>query len=372
MKTVLIAGGGSGGHITPGLALAEQCVALGVHPILLHAPRQIDKEMLAGEPFEAHALPASPPSLNPSRAIKCLLGFAQSRRALRSLSKVHEIAGVITIGGFTAAAAGAVAREANWPLAVLNLDAVPGRANRVLCRWSTKNFTVHPHPNFPGVLSSHPIRKAAVVSGKKAENKIRMGLEADRPTLLVTGASNGASTINTLIPQLAQQTPQAFAGWQVLHLAGSSHIASVEAAWERTPLTDCPITVLPFLRQMGQAFGAADLVISRAGANSVAEIESAGLPALYLPYPWHKDQHQRFNAEPSANDNAAIIATDHIDAERNLTQIGPILSDLLSNHRRRAQMSDMAQRRCPSQRTPKLIDEILDAFGIVPASEGSA
>ncbi|MEO1598531.1 MAG: glycosyltransferase, partial [Planctomycetota bacterium] len=86
MKSIFIAGGGSGGHITPGLALAEQCLACHVHPILLHAPRSIDREMLASEAFDAHAIPASPPSLHPKPALRCLLGYLQSRQKLRRLA----------------------------------------------------------------------------------------------------------------------------------------------------------------------------------------------------------------------------------------------------------------------------------------------
>ena len=372
MKTVLIAGGGSGGHITPGLALAEQCLAHHVHPILLHAPRQVDREMLAGEDFDAHAIPASPPSLHPKRAFQCLWGLAKSRRALRRLAKTRTIGGVITIGGFTAAAAGLVAREAGWPLAVLNLDAVPGRANRMLCRWGTKNFTVHPHDHFPGELTAHPIRSAAAVHGTKLEHRTALGLAPDRPTLLVTGASNGASTLNTLVVQLAQQHPNVFLGWQILHLAGSAHHPAVQDAWNQIHLPDCPVTVLPFLHRMGHAFGASDLVLSRAGANSVAEIEAAGLPALYLPYPWHKDQHQRFNAQAAANANAAIIATDHIESQPNLDQIGPILSDLLTNQHRLTQMTEAARGRQVPNGTSELTKKILDAFGIVPTHGGSA
>ena len=206
----------------------------------------------------------------------------------------------------------------------------------------------------------------------KLENRTALGLAPDRQTLLVTGASNGASTLNTLVLQLAQQHPKAFLGWQILHLAGSAHHPAVQDTWNKTSLSDCPVSVLPFLHQMSHAFGASDLVISRAGANSVAEIEAAGLPALYLPYPWHKDQHQRFNAQAAARANAAIIATDHIDAEPNLVQIGPILSDLLTNHQRLSQMTQAARSRQTANGTSELTKKILDAFGIVPTHGGSA
>ena len=372
MKSIFIAGGGSGGHITPGLALAEQCLACHVHPILLHAPRSIDREMLASEAFDAHAIPASPPSLHPKPALRCLLGYLQSRQKLRRLAKSHSIGGVITIGGFTAATVGLIAREAGWPLAVLNLDAIPGRANRMLCRWGTKNFTVHAHDRFPGELTAHPIRSAATIQGSKSDNRAALGLAADRPTLLITGASNGASTLNALVLRLAQKQPEAFDGWQILHLAGSAHHSTVQDTWNKTPRANCPVMVIPFLRQMSQAFGASDLVVSRAGANSVAEIEAAGLPALYLPYPWHKDQHQRFNAEAAAEAKAAIIAHDHIDERANLEQIGPILSDLLTNQRRLIEMTNAARARQCHNGTSELMRKILDAFGIVPTHGGSA
>jgi len=372
MKTIFIAGGGSGGHITPGLALAEQCLAHHVHPILLHAPRSIDREILTSEAFDAHAIPASPPSLHPKRALRCLLGYWQSRQELRRLAKSHSIGGVITIGGFTAASVGLVAREAGWPLAVLNLDAVPGRANRILCRWGTKNFTVHAHDQFPGELTAHPIRSAATVEGSKSDNRAALGLAINRPTLLVTGASNGASTLNALVLNVARKHPEAFSGWQILHLAGSAHHSMVQDTWDQTPLADCPVTVLPFVRQMCHAFGASDLVVSRAGANSVAEIEAAGLPALYLPYPWHKDQHQRFNAEAATEAKAAIIANDQIEEQQNLEQIGPILSDLLTNRHHLKEMTNAARARQCHNGTSELTRKILDAFGIVPTREGSA
>ena len=123
---------------------------------------------------------------------------------------------------------------------------------------------------------------------------------------------------------------------------------------------------------MSQAFGAADLVISRAGANSVAEIEAAGLPALYLPYPWHKDQHQRFNAEAAAEAQAAIIANDQIEDQPNLEQIGPILSDLLTNQQQLTNMTIAARARQCRNGTSELTRKILDAFGIVPTRGGSA
>ena len=96
----------------------------------------------------------------------------------------------------------------------------PRAGQPILCRWGTKNFTVHAHDQFPGELTAHPIRTAATVEGDKSNNRAALGLATDRPTLLVTGASNGASTLNALVLNLARTQPEAFAGWQILHLAG--------------------------------------------------------------------------------------------------------------------------------------------------------
>jgi len=157
-----------------------------------------------------------------------------------------------------------------------------------------------------------------------------MGLDPHRLTLLVTGASQGSSTINALVPALAKQSPIQFRGWQVLHITGEAHVESVRDSWQTI---DVPSKVVGFHHEMGDAWGAADLAVTRGGANTIAEIAFNAVPTIVMPYPYHKDDHQRTNALHLAHAGGVIIATDHIVLETNLSDAGKHILQLLSDHK---------------------------------------
>ena len=308
--TILFAGGGSGGHISPALAVAEAVAAIDPDASCLFAcsDRAIDREMLRHADQTAIPLPARPPGLRPTQLLRFIRGFRASRRAVRSIIEQHHVDVLILLGGFVAAPAAAAARAAGVPSMMVNLDRVPGRANRWMRPSATTVLsavtTVRP---FAQHVTGMPIRRAAMPPGDAAHCRRQLELDIDRPTLVITGASQGAGTINTLMPQFAATHRELLAPWQILHLAGPAAAAEASDQWKRAGLE---ATVLGFCHDMGVVWGSGDLMISRSGACSVAEIEYAGRPAIYLPYPHHRDQHQRHNAEPSAAAGAAIIVQD--------------------------------------------------------------
>jgi UDP-N-acetylglucosamine--N-acetylmuramyl-(pentapeptide) pyrophosphoryl-undecaprenol N-acetylglucosamine transferase len=154
-------------------------------------------------------------------------------------------------------------------------------------------------------------------------------------TLLVTGASQGAASLNELLRLLVEKERTAFGGWQVLHLVGNADAAPLEAAYRAASVR---ARVLPFLHEMGLAWGAADLALSRAGANSVAEALLNAVPTVYAPYPYHADLHQKWNAQPSHDEGIAILCDDLIDAEKNHATLGAALVSLMTDHSRRENM----------------------------------
>src|SRR5690606_34808033 len=149
-----------------------------------------------------------------------------------------------------------------------------------------------------------------------AQAREALGLAPDQPVLLVTAGSQGAATINRMMMALVKhpQGRAALADWQVYHLSGAREREAVERAYAEAGVA---ARVEPFCQRMGLAWRSAELAISRAGAGSVAEVLANAVPTIFMPYPYHKDQHQRLNALPLADAGGAVLVQDHIDAEAN-------------------------------------------------------
>jgi UDP-N-acetylglucosamine--N-acetylmuramyl-(pentapeptide) pyrophosphoryl-undecaprenol N-acetylglucosamine transferase len=214
-----------------------------------------------------------------------------------------------------------------------------------MARHCTRVVSAVALPDFPGFASQFvglPVRNRAVAPGAPNECRIRLGLDPFLPVLLVTGASQGATSVNDFMLETAKSHASMFAGWQVLHLAGHGGEGPLREAYARAGVQ---AVVLPFLHEMGLAWGAADLAISRAGANSVAEIALNAVPALFLPYPHHKDMHQRHNAQPLVDAGGAVMEIDRVDAAANLAAVGPILEGLMRDNARRGRMRETLRAR---------------------------
>jgi UDP-N-acetylglucosamine--N-acetylmuramyl-(pentapeptide) pyrophosphoryl-undecaprenol N-acetylglucosamine transferase len=170
------------------------------------------------------------------------------------------------------------------------------------------------------------------------------GLDPALRTLLVTGASQGARSINDAITLLAARLN--WTGWQILHLAGQGDADRVAAAYStlktRSHSAALKSRVLPFTDRMAEAMVACDLIVSRAGASTLAEIQAVGRPSILLPYPYHRDQHQRHNALVLAEAGAAMLVDDGKDGRLNADRLEPVLTRLMADHECRARMGRCA------------------------------
>jgi UDP-N-acetylglucosamine--N-acetylmuramyl-(pentapeptide) pyrophosphoryl-undecaprenol N-acetylglucosamine transferase len=349
VRTFLFAGGGSGGHLSPGLAVAERLGELdaSARSYFACSRRAVDRTMLAEASAAFEQLPGSPFSLRPGALFRFAGDFIRSRRAARAI--LHRIAAerVVAMGGFIAAPVVAEAVGRRTPVTLVNLDAPPGRANRWIARRCQQVLSAVPvpeMPNFAGRVVGMPVRSAAMAPGAADACRRELGLDPSAPTLLVTGASQGARSINTLLSAMAASDAAPFKGWQVLHLAGPSDEQSLRSAYSAAGVR---AQVRPFLHGMGLAWGAADLAVSRAGASSVAEAWANAVPTVFLPYPHHRDRHQQRNAEPMAEAGGAILETDRPDREENLRRSGAVICELLQDDRRRETMRSSLRRRRP-------------------------
>lgn len=334
LPTVLLAGGGSGGHLFPGIAVAQQVSKLAAEAriFFLCSDRPIDARILGKTPWPAVALPARPPSLRPFP--KAPLVFARSwrlsriavRQFVRESSLDPASAVMITLGGFVSAPAAIEARSLGIQTVLCNLDAVAGKANRFLASRVDEVLTAVECTDLdrwkPDVVGM-PVREEAISTMSPAECRTALGLDPAISTLLVTGASQGASTFNQLLPDLVRIDSSPFRGWQILHLTGDAQdTATLMAAYKEQGVR---AKVLDFTTQMGQCWGAATLALSRCGASSVAEAVGNAVPTIFSPYPWHKDLHQARNAQKFVDDGLAWLVDDAIDPAENRATLGAFI-----------------------------------------------
>jgi UDP-N-acetylglucosamine--N-acetylmuramyl-(pentapeptide) pyrophosphoryl-undecaprenol N-acetylglucosamine transferase len=299
---------------------------------LVCSDRPIDAVVLQSTTLPWTPLPARPLRRTPSGLLHFARGFLQARARVERLLQDNDIDAVLLLGGFVAAPALSAALRKKIPTLLLNLDAVPGRANRWMARRATSVCTamptVHPLPSRSAVdcLEGVPIRRQARPANDKAHCTTAIGLDPHRRTLLITGASQGASSINQLFASALKRAPKVFDGWQVLHLTGPDQLGAMQQAWAAAGVQ---ASVEPFRQAMADAWGAADLVVARAGASTVAEARFAGVPALYLPYPHHRDRHQWHNAAASVAQGTARVLKDHNDPDLTWPSFALALSELL-------------------------------------------
>jgi UDP-N-acetylglucosamine--N-acetylmuramyl-(pentapeptide) pyrophosphoryl-undecaprenol N-acetylglucosamine transferase len=206
---------------------------------------------------------------------------------------------LIGVGGFVSTGPILAAHKLGIPVKMLNTDSVPGKANKVLARFADDIYVQFEFSrNYFGksasrvVVTGCPLR-AEFASPDKNKAIKELGLESTKKILLITGASSGARSINNAICSILDRLAAFANNWQIVHLTGHSDFESVKAGYK-----DCKISnkVIDYYDDMANLLAAADLVIGRAGAVSVAEYAAAGAPSICMPYPYHKDNHQRKNA----------------------------------------------------------------------------
>ncbi|MDG2291824.1 MAG: glycosyltransferase [Phycisphaerales bacterium] len=370
--TFLFAGGGSGGHISPGLAVAER--------LLEHDPntqchficsdRAIDRTMLSQAGVAFQPMPARGLGRSPRGALRWYQGYRNTIKAMRQVFRDTSVDMVLTLGGYVAAPVATAAAQHRVPLMLLNLDRVPGKANRRIAARTTNRFTAVPlvHPKSGWEVLGMPIRRSAMASASAADCRTALGLDPDRNVLLLTGASQGARTLNTVMPRIATERPHAFTNWQVLHLCGDASM--VEPLREQWSDSGVDARVVDFLHEMGLAWGAADACVSRAGASSVAEAHANAVPTIFLPYPFHRDDHQRFNAEPLVAVGGAILVTDEIEPDRTATTLGDALEPLLQSAQLRQQMQHTLQKEAWVDAADVIARHLLDAMSENSVAQG--
>jgi len=331
LRSVVLAGGGTGGHIEPALAFAE-CLRrhdADVRVTCLGTPKGLERDIIPARGWDLELVPAYPLPRRPGVDLLRTPG-RMGRAAAAARAVLDRVAAdvVVGFGGYVSVPAYLAAWRRRTPLVVHEKDVPPGIANRLgirLTPWVGLGF---PHQvgvkgGVKGRVVGVPLRQEIALldrPARRAEARAFFGLDPDRPTLLVSGGSQGARSLNRAT--VAAAPALAAAGIQVLHVVGARNTLEVEPAPSAVPY----VTV-PFVERMGLAYAAADLMLCRGGAMTCAELAAVGLPAIYVPLPWGNGE-QRRNAMPVVEAGGGVLMEDAELPDRFEETALRLLSDL--------------------------------------------
>jgi len=309
IERLIITGGGTGGHLYPGLAVAKELKRRNpaCRIAFIGIKKGLEAKIVPQEGFELFLVSSTPPR-GLFWPLKNAWGLLQSLAVLSKFSPQL----VLGSGGYISVPAVAASALLRIPVVLMEQNVIPGKASRFLGRFADKiclSFAQSAWGTEQNkfIVTGNPIR-AEILLAKKQESRNIMGINQDRKCLLVTGASQGAKSINRAVLKALpgwKNYP-----WEVIHLTGSKDFnlvkESAPALLEGGVLNFRPIE---YLADMPSAYAAADLVVSRAGATTLAEITARGLPAVLVPYPYAQ-AHQAANAQWLADRGGAVVLAD--------------------------------------------------------------
>ncbi|QWT20226.1 undecaprenyldiphospho-muramoylpentapeptide beta-N-acetylglucosaminyltransferase [Bacillus sp. NP157] len=324
---VLIMAGGTGGHIFPGLAVADELRAQGVPVAWLGAAGGMETRVVPAHDIALHTVKVGG-LRGKGLKTRVLAPLMLARALFDSLSLLRRIKPrcVLSMGGYVAGPAGVAARLAGIPLVVHEQNAVAGYTNRKLAGFAKRVLT-----GFPNVLPGaewvgNPVRAAIAALPAPA---VRFNQRNGAPRVLVLGGSLGARTLNTSVPKALALLAAHGVQPDVVHQTGERGLPEAVDAYTQAGVAT---NVVPFIEDMAGAYEWADVVVCRAGALTVAELCAAGLEALLVPFPHAVDDHQTANARAMVDvGGARLVADAALNQDDSPRMLAQMLIDLLAN-----------------------------------------
>jgi UDP-N-acetylglucosamine--N-acetylmuramyl-(pentapeptide) pyrophosphoryl-undecaprenol N-acetylglucosamine transferase len=354
-RWILIAGGGTGGHVFPGLAIARALSKLAeVEMVFAGTPRGIEARVIPESGYALELLDVEPmKGGGPERAIRGALVAAKATRRAREIIRRLKPAAVLSVGGYAAGPAALAGVAQRVPLAVLEPNSTLGLANRILAPFAKRAYIAWPETgrHFRGDkarLYGVPLRPGFA--------PIPCVATAGAKRILVLGGSQGAVALNEVLPK-ALQRARSQTSFTVVHQAGREREATVKSAYGDM----AGVEVVPFLDDIADRMAAADLIIGRSGAATVAEISAIGRAAIFIPFPHAADDHQAKNALALADAGGGIcIRQEAADEVRLANEIVSLLND----DDRRTRMANAAREHGRPHAAEDIAKDLLALAGI--------
>jgi UDP-N-acetylglucosamine--N-acetylmuramyl-(pentapeptide) pyrophosphoryl-undecaprenol N-acetylglucosamine transferase len=365
-ERLVIACGGTGGHLFPGIAVARAAKARGWETLLLISEKQIDALATEGQEdlrFEKVPAVAMPRPLS-FAMLKFLWRFWKTRRHCVKLLRDFRATAVLGMGGFTSLAPAMAGKKLKLKTFVHESNAVPGKANRMTAKFcrlvllGLEECAQH-FPAGRSKVTGTPIRPSLVPpagaehTALVAEARKFFDLPDEKPVILVMGGSQGARGVNNAVIAALPALASAADRVQLLHITGPLDYETVRAASAAVPALTS--RVVPFCQRMELAYALAAVAVCRSGASSLTELSAWGVPSVLVPYPIAADDHQRRNAAIFTRAGAALTVEEKDIAAG---QLGPLLLDLVADTEKRRALG-AAMRRLAPARAADLICDII-------------
>lgn len=363
--TILFAGGGTGGHLFPGIAVADELrrIIPNADSVFAGSEREVECEIVATAGYDHHALSSPSSALLKRRPLRFLLEYRRACRQAKVIIASRQPAAVIGLGGFASVPLVLAARKLRVPIVLLEQNAVAGRATSRLARLADR--VCH---SFAAAVPRGRRGRNCVVTGNPVRTKIARLAEvprslelSSRPTLLILGGSQGSTAVNSAVTACVKNVKTELSGWRIVHQCGPRDVAEITAHYQASCLD---FDVRPFFDDLPARYATADLVISRAGATTLAELACAGLPAALVPYPNAIRDHQRLNARVFADAAAAEIVEQQRDPAQTGIDLSHVLRHLLPNATKRFAMSAAMQTLAKPDAAIAVARVILETAGV--------
>lgn len=365
MSKIMIACGGTGGHLAPGIAVAEVLQSRKNDCVLLISEKQVDSRLV--EKYKHLNFVTTPGRAFSGGLVvrlKFVLSLFSGLRSARSLLRQESPDLVLLFGGYLSLGLGLAARLAGVPVAMHEANCVPGRSTRFL-KFLANRIYLPDGLRLKGVppgsvrYYGYPVR-ADIKHVLKAEAARRLKIKVASKLLVVIGGSQGAKALNDwVVQEFAQLAAKRISVYCVTGLGNSSSGSLHEVGQDGSEIT---ASLVPFSDQMGDVISAADLVISRAGAGSIAEIVRCRAPAILIPYPYAADDHQRANARMHEQHGAGMV----LEQEK-IGQLADEVNELIFNDALLAKFkSNMGRldRFNSSERIASDLEELCQAYAL--------
>jgi len=355
---VVLAGGGTGGHVYPAIAMGEALRARGHQLLYFGEARRLEGRVAPERRISFHAIPAVQfPRSGVASKGRFAAGLVRATTVARHLLVQQRAQVVLGVGGYIMAPTVLAAASLGIPTAIHEANVTPGLANRLCARVADLVLLTYAATDarLPGNARREVVGcpvNPRILEGDRAQALARYGLDPARRTLLVVGGSLGAARIN----ELGMACARAERDWQIVFVTGPTYHGEIRAALEPLPPH---VALVDYEDRMADAYAAADLVLCRAGSSTLAELTAVGKASILVPSPNVTDNHQEGNARGLEAVGAAVVVVEQdLDVAATVTQVAALLHDAP----RRQAMADAAKgqaRLDTAERVADLVEELL-------------